>query len=609
MDEGKKVTVITTQDLQKALGMKGALGRWVAGRVLKLLELDKINAIQEKYPEQSGAGFSESILKEIGVSYEIPDGQLDRIPAEGGFITVSNHHFGSIDGLILNAAVGSRRPDFRILTTFLLTMIPGLRDSFIPVDNFATGGARSISGIRTALGHIAEGKPLGFFPAGEVATWQKGRNKTAVSGKKVVEDIPWADNISKLIRKSGLPVVPIYFEGENSRWFHRWGRIHPRLRTVRLVHEMFNKPGSVIQVRIGQPIPASALEGMDVPTLGRYLRSRCYSLQAQCLSKPVPAEEPHLAPIAEPVPAEEVRSEIARLEDKKLFETGDYRMYLLSSSDSPVLMKELYRLREITFRAIGEGTGLALDTDRYDDYYRQLIMWNVPNGEIAGAYRIGFCQEILTKHGGMSGIYSDSLYRYADKAEPLLAKCLELGRSFIVAKYQKEVVTLKLLLSGLAVVTLKCPEAEYFTGPVSISNEIPVFYKSLIVRFVERDYPFPDADRTVKPSHPFVPDYLKVNPDDLLRSIPPRDIDAFDRLIATLSDGKYRIPVLVRKYFNCGARLACFNVDPLFSNSLDGLIFLRHGDFPPVTLRSLLRGMPGEVQDATLTHFYGSTDI
>ena len=155
--------------------MKGFLGKCVSRAAYHMLELEKPNRIQAKYSDLQGADFSARVLEEIGVSYEIPPEQLERIPQEGGFITVSNHHYGSIDGMILSAVIGARRPDYKILTTFLLSMIPSLRDSFIPVDNFTTGAARSVSGIRTALGHLSEGHPLGLFPAGEVATWQRGR--------------------------------------------------------------------------------------------------------------------------------------------------------------------------------------------------------------------------------------------------------------------------------------------------------------------------------------------------------------------------------------------------------------------------------------------------
>ena len=597
-----KTTVLEVDELQNLLGIKGWLGRRIASAVYRLLEFKEVNRIHYKFHDSFGPEFSAHVLEEVGVRYEIPPAQLERIPEEGGFITVSNHHFGSLDGMILSAVVGARRPDYKILTTFFLSMIPSLKDSFIPVDNFSSGGARSISGIRTALGHIAEQHPLGLFPAGEVATWQKGKNKTSLGEGKVVEDIPWAENIVKLIKKSGFPVVPVYFEGGNSKSFHILGRIHPRLRTARLIHEVFNKRGTVIQVRIGQPIPAADIAALDVPALGKFLRNRTYALEGQLQEPPKPSLQATPAPLAEPVPADEIRAEMDKLGQHILFENGDYRAYLLPAAEAPTVMRELYRLREETFRAIGEGTGLAFDTDEYDAYYKQMVLWHIPNQEIVGAYRLGFGPEIMREHGGLPGFYSDSLVHYGDKAAPLLSRSMELGRSFIVQKYQREIQPLRLLLTGLAVSVLKMPELEYYSGPVSISNDIPHFYKSLIVNYVTKNFPMPEAERIAQPSHPFVPDFLNVNPEDL--RITPGNIDALDRTIQALSDGKYRLPVLVRKYFSCNARLVCFNVDPLFCDSLDGLIFLRYGDFPKNTTRAVLRGLPDELQDAVWTRFY-----
>ena len=597
-----KTTVLEVDELQQLLGIKGWVGRRIASAAYKLLEFKEVNRIHHKFHESFGPEFSAHVLEEVGVRYEIPPEQLERIPKEGGFITVSNHHFGSLDGLILSAVVGSRRPDYKILTTFFLSMIPSLKDSFIPVDNFSSGGARSISGIRVALGHIADQHPLGLFPAGEVATWQKGKDKTSLRAGKVVEDIPWAHNIIKLVRKSGLPVIPIFFEGENSKSFHILGRIHPRLRTARLIHEVFNKPGSVIRVRIGQPIPAAEIAAMDVPELGKFLRNRTYALEGQLQEPPKPSLQGEPAPLAEPVPADAIRAEMDKLQRHILFENGDYRAYLLPATEAPTVMRELYRLREETFRAIGEGTGQSFDTDEYDAYYKQMVLWHVPNQEIVGAYRLGFGPEIAEAHGGLPGFYSNTLVQYGEKAEPLLARSMELGRSFIVQKYQREVQPLRLLLTGLAVSVLKRPELEYYSGPVSISNDIPHFYKSLIVDYVTKNFPMPEAERIAQPSHPFVPDFLNVNPADL--RIAPENIDALDRTIQALSDGKYRLPVLVRKYFSCNARLVCFNVDPLFCDSLDGLIFLRYSDFPKNTTRAVLRGLPDELQDAVWTRFY-----
>ena len=601
--------VLNRSELQDLLGIKGWPGRFVAGRLYRILNLDGYNRIQEKYSELSGSPFASAVLDEIGVRFHIPEHQLDRIPAEGAFIVVSNHPFGSLDGLILETVFGERRPDLKVLTTFMLTLIPGLREQFIPVDNFSSNASRSLNGLRAAMGHLSDGHPLALFPAGEVSTWQRKKNRTAIGKKRVVEDKPWIDSVVKLVQKAGVPVIPLYFQGGNSRLFHWLGRIHPRLRTLRLPREMFNKDGTLVEVRIGQAIQADEIAGMELSALGKYLRSRCYALEAQCQDEPELSQHTFSTPLADPVPAERIRKEMETLpSDRILFEDGDYRVCLLRLTDAPEMMRELFRLREEVFRGVGEGTGRPFDTDSYDADYYQLILWNIPNGEIAGAYRLGDCAAMMASHGGMKGLYTASLYRYTDEAEPLLARCMELGRAFVVGKYQREVHPLRLLLAGLSVATLRIPQAEFCLGPVSISNDYPPFYKSLAVHFLSREFSLPDAGRLVSPPHPFGCDFLSVDPDALLQTLPAGDMDKFDRLMATLSDGRYRLPVLVRKYFSCSARLLCFNVDPDFKDSLDGLILLRLSEFPPQTLRSILRGVPDGLRDEVFMHFYGTRE-
>lgn len=278
-----KKGILSVEELQQMLGIKGFLGKALAKLIFKVVEIDKANAIQTKFYTESGPDFCEKSLEDLEVTYSFPEGQLDRIPAEGGFITVSNHHFGAIDGLILSTTVGRKRPDYKLLTTFMLALIPNLTESFMPVNNLTgkKSDARSVNGIRMALRHIQEGKAVGFFPAGVVGTWQKGKLRSSVGTDRVVEDQPWADNISKLIRKSGFPVLPIYFQGGNSNNFHWLGRIHRRLRTGRLIHELFNKQGTHVPVYFGLPISAEEIQAFEsVEALGRYLRSRTYALEA-----------------------------------------------------------------------------------------------------------------------------------------------------------------------------------------------------------------------------------------------------------------------------------------------------------------------------------------
>ena len=629
--------LISKDGLRKALGLKGLVGKCVAGALYGVLGIGRLNKVYPYVADLEGPEFSEEVLRRFGISYEIPPEQLANIPAEGGFLTVSNHPFGGADGLILNAIINPRRPDFKILTTFLLAQVPNLTKWFIPVDNFSTGGAKSITGIRTALGHIGSGASLGLFPTGEVSTWQKKERRTAVGpsalrqaqgpGNKaqepikgmVIEDKPWPDNILKLIKNSGLPVVPIYFDGTDSLLFHILGKIHPRLRTIRLVHELTNKRGMTVKVRIGKAIPAAEIAALSIPTLKEYLRNRTYALEAQVLQqggRPTVGErsrttaqgpEKAQGPIAEPVDPKIIRSQMEGLKDKEIFQSRDYKAYLIDATDAPDAMRELYRLREETFRQIGEGTGEPQDTDSYDAYYKHLILWSVPNGEIVGSYRFGYGSSIIPEKG-KEGLYTSSQVNFGPEADRILPHSMELGRSFVAPKYQKEVLPLKLLLAGLAVALAKDPASTFMIGTVTISDALPDLYKSLAFHYIERDFKLPEAVRFAGPTHPFRPDFIRVNPEGLLSGVPKGDIDAFDRLLVSISEGKSRLPVLFRKYFSCGAKVACFNVDPLFGNCLDAMIVLKASDFPSRMLRSVVRPLPQETQEAVFMHFYGTSN-
>lgn len=566
--------------LQQFLGLKGGFGKLVARIVMKVLDIDKANEFHARCMGADNApDYSRSVLKEVGVSYELPESHLDRIPAEGGFITVSNHAFGSLDGLILCDTIGRKRPDYKLLTTFLLSLIPNLKDSFLPVDNLSSRpDAQSVNGIRMALRHISEGGPIGFFPSGEVSSYQKKEQRTALGDEPVIEDVPWAGNIVKLIKKSGFPVVPVYFDGTNSKNFHALGRIHPRLRTVRLVHELFNKKGTVIKVRIGQPITPAEVEGMDLETFGKYIRSRTYALEAECRESAPKKEEKPMAPIAPPVAPELIKADIDSLSDKVLFETGDYRCYVAKAERMPSVMKEIARMREEIFRAVGEGTGNPEDTDQYDTYFDHLILWNIPDGRIAGSYRLGFGNELVQRGEGADAFYSASLFQFKDGLNERLGSVMELGRTIISPYYQRDVQPLKLLLSALLMASIRNPAISYTLGPASMSNDIPDFYKSLIVYFLKSRYGLPESAKYAAPTHPFKSDFLRVNPDDLL--VACRTADDLDRLIVNLSDGKYRMPVLLRKYISFGAKVVDCNVDPLFENCLDTLVLL---DFTEMT--------------------------
>lgn len=586
----------------KAIHMRGPIGWTIATLAMWILGLNKVNKFNDKYKEYKGADFCTQVLKGLDVKYTLDSQQFDFIPQDGPFITISNHHIGSIDGMILSSVIGTMRPDFKILTNFILTMIPSLKDTFLPVNPFAAEfqSHKSFKGLRLAVEHVRNGGCLGLFPAGEVATIQSQRKKTALKSR-AVEDTVWPDNMIKLIRNANVPVIPIYFEAHNSKMFHLLGMIHPLLRTARLIREMFNKKGMVVPMRIGKPIlPNEIAEYQDNTQLGAYLRSRIYVMEAEFNNSNTALLAPPetVTPIALPKDKKALLKEIVALKNsgKKLFEAASYQCYLADYADIPITMLELGRRREQAFRATGEGSNKAIDVDRYDKYYKHLILWDFKQKKIAGAYRLGIGSEIFEHHGGVSGFYTSSLFNYSqDFVDNYLKYTIELGRSFVSVDYQKEALPLMLLIKGLMFSLMRYPDARYFIGPVSISNSYPKLYQSLMVYYLNNMHHARLNENDATPTTPFTPDYLLINPKDLLRR-KMDNFEKFDRFLMRISNNKYRIPTLVKKYIKINARIICFNVDPLFNYSLDGLILLKIDEYPRFELLAMTKDM-GNVQE------------
>lgn len=595
----------------KALHMKGPIGWLLASIAMPLLSLNKINKYSYKYRDYQGPEFSKKVLRQVGVRYQLDPNQFDYIPKEGAFITISNHHIGSIDGLMLSAIVGTMRPDYKLLTNFILTMLPSLKDSFFPVNPFSSGVSKrsSLQGLKMSMEHLAAGGALGLFPAGEVATYQPSSKKTA-KGKHIIEDTVWPTSMIKLIKDAGVPVVPIYFECYNSKFFYFLGRIHPILRTAWLVRELFNKRGQRIPVRIGRPITPDELNEYDnLEQLGGYLRSRVYAMESEFVnSNKVNAAAPeNMLPLAIPRDKKAVLKEMAKLRENgnMLFQLSDYQCYLASTQDIPITLIEIGRRREEAFRATGEGTNNDIDTDEYDNYYKHLVLWDFRNKRIAGAYRIGIGSEIFENHGGIKGFYSSSLFNYSEQfAEEYLKNAIELGRSFVALDYQKEALPLMLLLKGLVLMLMRYPDAKYLFGPVSISNSYPKFYQSLMVHYISEKYSADIPDGMATPTTPFTPENLHIIPQDLLRR-KMDSLEKFDKFIMRLSDGKYRMPTLVKKYFKINVRIICFNVDPLFNYSLDGLILLKLSDYPKSDLLSMIRDVENPLEKEAILNRFG----
>jgi putative hemolysin len=546
----------------------------VAPFINHLLLLDRLGETFSAVVRGGGADLFSSLLDELAVRYCVDAADLGRIPASGPVAIVANHPFGMLEGVILAAILARARPDVKIMANSMLAAIPQVRDRFIFVNPF--GGREAImenrSPLRQCIKWLRSGGALVVFPAGEVARFDMRR--------RAVVDPPWNPAVARLIRAAGCPAVPVFFGGANSLGFQLLGALHPRFGTAALPRELLNKHGSTVEIRIGRPVSAARLRTLpgDAQAI-EYLRCRTDMLVSRGravkarprLSLPKPAPRA-IEPVATETDPRLVREEVANLGDEqKLAQLDDFVVYEAKGAQIPNALREIGRLRELTFRAADEGTGLARDVDVFDEWYSHLFLWNEEKGEIAGAYRLGAAPDILPVHG-VRGLYTSTLFHYRTELFHRIGPALELGRSFVRPEYQKRYASLLLLWKGIGQYVVRRPECAVLFGAVSISDDYNPVSRALLVSFLER-HRDPDLAPLVKPRRPFRPGSSNNwHAQTLTRFL--NDIEELADPIADLEPDCKGVPVLIRQYMKLGGRMLGFNVDASFSNALDGLVLV-----------------------------------
>lgn len=580
--------LVTKEEFARATQLERFGMAGVAGPLMRLTGLARINRIYNEMPDLKGVAFIDALLERMEVEVEWEGRGLDRIPESGAFISISNHPFGAWDGLILLKLMLDRRPDFKVLGHTILPQVAPVAAYVISGHTSQNNQADPLSvvGLKRALEHIQAGNPLGIFPAGEVSTFQP---KT-----RTISDHVWQRSAIKLIEKAEVPIIPIYFQGGNSPLFHLMGMIHPALQNVRLPKETLKRKQSTIKVRIGSPITTREIRSIQgVDRLGRYLRARTYSLGSDLevntfFKRPnfqFPQKE---KPLAIAKSKHIISQEFAQLDDDfRMCEQAEFDVFCVPATHIPHALQEIGRLREVTFRAVGEGTGHERDLDEYDLYYFHLILWDKEAQQIAGAYRMGPGDLIMQRYG-KKGFYTFSLFRMDDPFNLILKQSVELGRSFILEEYQKKRLPLYLLWKGIYNFLQAQPQYRYLIGPVSISNDYSTLSKGLIVSLIERFFWDEELARYIQPRKRFKPKLKRVDPADLIAGIGD-NLKRFDRLIEEIEPRHFRLPILLKKYIRQNARIICFNVDPAFNNALDGFMIMDLQDIPEATEESMNR--------------------
>lgn len=592
------MSLVTSKELASVLNLQklGFIGTFLGWILLKSLRISRLNKIYNKHKNKSDIDFLNAILNEVQIEFEIPDDDLKRIPKENAFITVSNHPLGGIDGILLLKLLVEKRSDYKILANFLLERIEPLKQYVIPVNPFEDRKdvRSSLGAIKNALAHLREGKPLGIFPAGEVSAYKDG---------KIIVDKPWEDGSIKLIKKAKVPVIPIYFHAKNSKLFYLLSNISDKLRTAKLPSELLSQKDRVIRVRIGKPITVKDQSNyQDLNDLQGFIRKKTYMLANPFETKKTILSTNNLKPpkspkeIISPVSSIKIANEIAVLNNNNscLLASKNYKIFLADSKDIENILTEVGRLREITFREVGEGTNKAFDLDKYDKFYKHLFLWDDAAKKIVGAYRMGLGNVIFKKYG-IKGFYVNELFKLEPELDSMMETTIELGRAFIISSYQQKPMPLFLLWKGIVHVTLLFPEYKYLMGGVSISNNFSNFSKSLMIEFMKSNYYDPYIAQYVRPKKEYKVK-LKDGDKDFVFDTTKADVNKFDKIIDEIEPGNLRLPVLLKKYVKQNAKLVGFNVDPKFNNAVDGLIFLRIADLPESTVRPVMEEFQAELE-------------
>ncbi len=569
--------LITRDDFSQATYLSKFKLGLLAKPIMRFTNINKINSVYSSLSHKQGPEFISSALDALNVSYEIDEYSKKNIPASGPFIVVSNHPFGGVDALVLLDIISSKVPDFKLLDNFLVRPVDTLekyfyKDSLLQKDELSS----SVLDDRShTLQLLEEGNGVGFFPAGEASFFQKRKRK--------VKDNNWDENIMKLIMRAGVKVIPVYIEGRNSLLYHLMGMINPKLRKLRLPSEFFNKKSKPVKVRIGQAIRPQELKPFtNTGELRDYLRAKTYVLGSAKPNKQVTVSLKGQVPVAAENATSAIEKEIAAVSKKSLiFSQQNFDVFITKPKKIPTILNEIGRLREITFRQVGEGTNKSIDLDEYDKYYHQLFVWDRDAKKLVGGYRMGKGGRIVYKKG-IRGFYISSLFKFKSEFSSTLLQSIELGRSFITKEYQQHRLPLFLLWKGILHFLLSNPEYKYLIGPVSISNDYSKVSRSLLIKHIQENYFDNEIAKQIKPRKKY---RVKLRNEDLkiLLEKAGKDLKSLNKLLQDIEPGHMGVPILLKKYISQNARIIGFNVDPKFSNALDGLMVLKVDDLPEST--------------------------
>ncbi len=529
---------------------------WQKSLLKKLFYEEEFQQFAAAHRHLKGLDMVEQVLDHLDISCTLASHDLEQIPEHGPLVIMANHPTGTLDGLALLYAVSRVRRDVKVVTNRMLTHLEPLSSLFIPVDNM--GGKTAKTAFAQMEQQLHQSGVLIFFPAGEVSR----------PTRKGIRDKKWHTGFIKLANKFRAPLLPVHIQAHNSLLFYASTLVSSTLPMLLLMQQMFRRQHSNLPIKIGQQIAWNSW--YSATHSSREMAGQCRQHVIR-LGKGLPGLFKTESAIARPEDRATLKRALAQAEC--LGKTSDGKSIFLwqrnGEEDVPIL-RELGRLREVAFRAVGEGSGKRRDTDRYDDDYLHLILWDEEDLEIVGAYRFMPTAEQVNKHG-FCGLYSHSLFHYDDKMAPILEHGIELGRSFIQPRYWGR-RGLDYLWSGIGAFLARYPHYRYLFGPVSISGGLPPDARDLLVAFYRLWFPA---------SHPFAVSrqpYPASLPDVLAQFGGKDYTDDLTRLKSLLGNLGCGIPPLYKQYSELcepgGVQFIDFGSDPAFNHCVDGLVLV-----------------------------------
>lgn len=527
---------------------RGRRGRVAAPLLRGVARWSRFDAIDGFLAESShlrGFEFVDAALRHLQLKYEADDGAA-RIPAAGRLLVVANHPSGALDALALLDLVGKVRRDVRIVANDMLSLVEPLSDLLLPLR--VLGGSAGADSLRAIERALENEECVIVFPAGEVSRL----------GPRGVRDTRWRRGFLRFARRAGAPVLPVRIAARNSSLFYGLSALYKPASTALLAREMYARRHRPLRLRVGQPLDLA--DAADDDATLRQVRRTLYALGKRRAAAAAGPE-----PLAATVDPKALWMAVEGTE--LLGQTSDGKQIRLAQcAAGSLLLQEIGRLRELTFRQVGEGTGRSRDLDDFDPHYQHIVVWDTAAMRIAGAYRVARGAQVLAR-AGLAGLYTASLFRYADDAIPRLAEGIELGRSFVVPDYWGS-RSLDYLWQGIGAYLQRFPRVRYLFGAVSISAALPRSAREQLVAYYQRYYGSEDV--LAASTRPFR--YFAAPP-----SFDGLDAGtAYDVLKANLSTLGAGVPMLYKQYTDLcepgGARFLAFGVDPGFSDAIDGLI-------------------------------------